>query len=81
MHIDMDTHYTPFDALRRLDGKFGADGLRFAQDPRSGDEVIYYHKYTHRKNSSVPDLKKRLADMDIAEFDRQVLICGSRLTF
>ena len=81
MHIDMDTHYTPFDALRRLDGKFGADGLRFAQDPRSGDEVIYYHKYTHRKNSSVPDLKKRLADMDIAEFDRQVLICGSRLTY
>ena len=81
MHIDMDTHYTPFDALRRLDGKFGAEGLRFAQDPRAGDEVIYYHKYTHRKNSSVPDLKKRLADMDIAEFDKQVLICGSRLTY
>jgi aminocarboxymuconate-semialdehyde decarboxylase len=82
MHIDMDTHYTPFEALRRLDGKFGADGLRFAQDPRvAGDEVIYYHKYTHRKNSSIPDLKKRLADMDIAQFDKQVLICGSRLTY
>jgi aminocarboxymuconate-semialdehyde decarboxylase len=81
MRIDMDTHYTPFDALRRLDGKFGAEGLRFAQDERLGSEVIYYHKYTHRRNSSVPDLEKRLADMDVAEFDKQVLICGSRLTY
>jgi aminocarboxymuconate-semialdehyde decarboxylase len=81
MRIDMDTHYTPFDALRRLDGKFGAEGMRFGHDPRAGDEVIYYHKYTHRRNSSVPDLKKRLADMDIAAFDKQVLICGSRLTY
>jgi aminocarboxymuconate-semialdehyde decarboxylase len=81
MHIDMDTHYTPFDALRRLDGKFGAEGLRFAMDPRVNEEVIYHQKYTHRKDSSVPDLKRRLADMDIADFDKQVLICGSRLTY
>jgi aminocarboxymuconate-semialdehyde decarboxylase len=81
MRIDMDTHYTPFEALRRLDGKFGTDGLRFGHDQRAGDEVIYYHKYTHNKKSSVPDLKRRLADMDIAEFDKQVLICGSRLTY
>jgi aminocarboxymuconate-semialdehyde decarboxylase len=81
MRIDMDTHYTPFDALRRLNGKFGAEGPRFALDPRMGEEVIYHQKYTHRKDSSVPDLKKRLADMDIAEFDKQVLICGSRLTY
>src|SRR5919109_1366942 len=81
MRIDVDTHYTPFDALRRLDGKFADDGFRFGHDPRVGDEVIYYHKYTHSKKSSVPDLKKRLVDMDIAEFDKQVLICGSRLTY
>jgi aminocarboxymuconate-semialdehyde decarboxylase len=81
MRIDMDTHYTPFDALRRLDGRFGEAGLRFGEDSRVGDEVIYYHKYTHRKSSSVPDLKKRLVDMDIAEFDKQVLICGSRITY
>jgi aminocarboxymuconate-semialdehyde decarboxylase len=81
MRIDMDTHYTPFEALRRLDGRFGADGLRFARNPRDNEEVILYHKYTHRKNSSVPDLKQRLADMDIAAFDKQVLICGSRLTY
>ena len=31
MHIDMDTHYTPFDALRRLDGEFGTEGLRFGR--------------------------------------------------
>jgi aminocarboxymuconate-semialdehyde decarboxylase len=81
MRIDMDTHYTPFDALRRLDGKFGAEGLRFARDSKTQEDVICYGKYTHRKNSSVPDLDKRLADMDIAEFDKQVLICGSRLTY
>jgi aminocarboxymuconate-semialdehyde decarboxylase len=81
MRIDMDTHYTPFEALRRLDGKFGADGLRFGRDQRMGEEVIYYQKYTHNKKSSVPDLQQRIADMDIAEFDKQVLICGSRLTY
>jgi len=81
MRIDMDTHYTPFDALRRLDGKFANDGFRFGYDQRVGDEVIYYHKYTHSKKSSVPDLKKRLEDMDIAGFDKQVLICGSRITY
>jgi aminocarboxymuconate-semialdehyde decarboxylase len=80
MRIDMDTHYTPFEALRRLDGRFG-DEIRFAFDQRVGDEVIYHQKYTHSKKSSIPDLKRRLADMDIAEFDRQVLICGSRLTY
>jgi|GEM_PF-584930 len=81
MNIDMDTHYTPFEALRRLDGMFGADGLRFGFDQRIGDEVIYHQKYTHAKKSSIPDLKRRLDDMDIAEFDKQVLICGSRLTY
>jgi aminocarboxymuconate-semialdehyde decarboxylase len=81
MRIDMDTHYTPFEALRRLDGRFGADGLRFAFDQRAGDEVIYHQKYTHSKKSSIPDLKRRIADMDVAEFDKQVLICGSRLSY
>ena len=81
MHIDMDTHYTPFEALRRLDGRFGAEGLRFAFDQRAGDEVIYHQKYTHSKKSSIPDLKRRIADMDVAQFDKQVLICGSRLTY
>jgi len=81
MRIDMDTHYTPFEALRRLDGQFGTEGLRYGYDQRAGDEVIYYHKYTHTKKSSIPDLKQRIADMDVAEFDKQVLICGSRLTY
>ena len=81
MRIDMDTHYTPFEALRRLDGQFGGDGLRFGYDQRAADEVIYFHKYTHSKKSSIPDLKRRIADMDVAQFDKQVLICGSRITY
>jgi len=39
MRIDMDTHYTPFAALRRLDGRFG-DEIRFAFDQRVGNEEI-----------------------------------------
>ena len=42
MHIDMDTHYTPFDALRRLDGN-SARRTAVRAGSSAGDEVIYYH--------------------------------------
>jgi len=41
MRIDMDTHYTPFEILRRLDGQFGQEGFRFGYDPDLQQEVIY----------------------------------------
>lgn len=79
MRIDMDTHYTPFETLRRLDGQFGQEGFRFGYDPDLQQEVIYFQRFRHGKTSSVPDLGKRIDDKDIAGFDKQVLICGSQI--